>query len=56
MTTRTATNSSWRIQTYVDHYNTVRLHSAIGCVTPQERLAGRQAEIQAMELVVYDCW
>jgi len=22
------------IQTYVDHYNTVRLHSAIGYVTP----------------------
>jgi transposase InsO family protein len=33
------------IQTYVDHYNTVRLHSAIGYVTPQDRLAGRQAEI-----------
>jgi transposase InsO family protein len=29
----------------VDHYNTVRLHSAIGYVTPQDRLAGRQAEI-----------
>ena len=34
------------IQTYVDHDNTVRLHSAIGYVTPQDMLAGRQAEIQ----------
>ncbi len=33
------------IQIYVDHYNTVRLHSAIGYVAPQDRLAGRQAEI-----------
>ena len=35
------------IQNYVDHYNTVRLHSAIGYVTPQDVLAGRQSEIQA---------
>jgi len=32
------------IKLYVDHYNTIRLHSAIGYVTPQDRLAGRQAE------------
>jgi transposase InsO family protein/transposase-like protein len=36
------------IQDYVDHYNTVRLHSAIGYVTPQDMLAGRQAEIHAV--------
>jgi len=35
------------IQSSVDRYNTVRLHSAIGDVTPQDRLAGRQAEIHA---------
>jgi putative transposase len=29
----------------VHHYNTVRLHSAIGYVAPQDMLAGRQAEI-----------
>jgi len=35
------------IASYVDHYNTVRLHSAIGFVTPDDMLAGRQAEIHA---------
>jgi hypothetical protein len=35
------------IQTYVDHYNTVGLHSAIGYVTPADMLAGRQAKIHA---------
>ena len=35
------------IGNYVDHYNTVRLHSAIGYVTPQDMLAGRQGEIHA---------
>ena len=34
------------IQQYVD-YNTVRLHSAIGFITPADMLAGRQAEIHA---------
>jgi putative transposase len=33
------------IQQYVDRYNNVRLHSAIGNVTPKDRLAGRQVEI-----------
>lgn len=32
---------------YVDHYNNVRLHSAIGYVTPMDMLAGRQKQIQA---------
>lgn len=31
---------------YVEHYNTVRLHSAIGYVTPADRLAGRHTEIE----------
>jgi hypothetical protein len=35
------------IQNYVDHYNTVRLHSAIAFVTPQNMLDGRQPEIHA---------
>lgn len=30
---------------YVEYYNTVRLHSAIGYVTPQTRLEGRQQEV-----------
>ena len=33
------------IQQYVDHYNMVRLHSAIDFVTPADMLAGRQKEI-----------
>ena len=32
---------------YVDHYNTVRLHSAIGYITPQDKLHGREADIFA---------
>jgi putative transposase len=32
---------------YVEHYNTVRLHSAIGYVTPQAKLEGRDQEILA---------
>lgn len=33
------------VQTFVDHYNHVRLHSAIGYITPADRLADRQQEI-----------
>ena len=32
---------------YVEHYNTVRLHSAIGYVTPKDKLLGREDEIFA---------
>src|SRR5215510_10956206 len=32
---------------YVDHYNNVRLNSAIGYITPKDMLAGHQQEIQA---------
>ena len=35
------------IQRYVDHYNDVRLHSAIGYIAPTDVLAGRRAEIHA---------
>jgi hypothetical protein len=31
----------------VNQYNTVRWHRAIGYLTPQDRRAGRQAEIHA---------
>ena len=30
---------------YVSHYNNVRLHSAIGYITPQDKLAGRDQDI-----------
>ena len=33
------------IERYVVHYNTVRLHSAIGFVTPADMLAGRREQI-----------
>jgi hypothetical protein len=31
----------------VEHYNTVRLHSAIGYVTPKDKLEGREIVIFA---------
>ena len=31
---------------FVEHYNSVRLHSAIGYVTPNDKLEGRDKEIQ----------
>jgi len=35
------------VKGYVEHYNDIRLNSAIGCITPKDMLAGRQAEIHA---------
>ena len=35
------------IERFVTHYNTVRLHSAIGYITPADRLAGHHLEISA---------
>jgi hypothetical protein len=35
------------VATFVTHYNTVRLHSAIGYVTPKDKLDGRDPEIFA---------
>ena len=32
---------------YVEYYNTVRLHSAIGYITPQDKLEGREKEVFA---------
>jgi hypothetical protein len=32
---------------YLDHYNDIRLNSAIGYITPKDRLGGHQQEIQA---------
>src|SRR2546425_5621481 len=35
------------VEGYVEHYNNVRLNSAIGYITPKDMLAGCQQEIQA---------
>jgi hypothetical protein len=35
------------VAVYVEHYNQVRLHSALGYVTPADKLAGREQEIFA---------
>jgi len=35
------------VEGYVEHYNNVRLNSAIGYITPKDILAGHQQEIQA---------
>ena len=34
-------------QDYVEHYNDVRLNTAIGYITPRDMLAGRQEEIHS---------
>ena len=36
-----------RISSYVDHYNNARLHSALGYVTPADKLIGLEKEIYA---------
>jgi transposase InsO family protein len=36
-----------QIQTYVDHYNTKRLHSTIGYITPLDKLQGHAENIFA---------
>jgi transposase InsO family protein len=33
------------VEKYIEHYNTVRLHSAIGYVTPADKMNGREKEI-----------
>jgi len=38
------------VQGYVEHYNNVRLNSAIGYITPKDMLAGRQSEIHAQRV------
>jgi len=35
------------VDEYVDHYNNIRLHSAIGYVTPTDKREGRDQQIQA---------
>jgi putative transposase len=35
------------VQAYVEHYNNIRLNSAIGYITPKDMLSGRQQEIHA---------
>jgi len=39
-------SDTWHlVQAYVEHYNNIRLNSAIGYVTPKDLLGGRQQEI-----------
>jgi putative transposase len=35
------------IETWITHYNTIRLHSAIGYVAPKDKLEGRETQIFA---------
>jgi len=41
----TADEARRGVAKYVEHYNTVRLHSALGYVTPADKLAGREKAI-----------
>ncbi|MGC9420673.1 MAG: IS3 family transposase [Rhodovulum sp.] len=36
-----------RVGEYVNHYNTVRLHGALGYITPADKLAGREQQVWA---------
>lgn len=44
---QTVDEATRRVRDYVQHYNEVRLHSAIGYVTPADKLNGRAEAIQA---------
>jgi hypothetical protein len=35
------------VQGYVEHYDEIRLNSAMGYITPRDMLAGRQQEIHS---------
>jgi hypothetical protein len=35
------------VEGYVEHYNNVRLNSAVGYIAPKDMLTGRQREIHA---------
>jgi putative transposase len=42
---QSAEEAGQRVAGYVEHYNTVRLHGALGYVTPADKLAGRERQI-----------
>jgi putative transposase len=42
---RSVEEARGRIEAYVEHYNRVRLHGAIGYIAPADKLAGRETQI-----------
>ena len=36
---------------FVEHYNTTRLHSAIGYIAPKDKMEGRDREIYVLFIV-----
>ena len=42
-----------QIAHYVEHYNTVRLHNAIGYITPADKLAGKAEGIINWTLAIF---